>query len=692
MTNQLIHETSPYLLQHAENPVNWFPWGEQALQLARDENKPIFLSIGYAACHWCHVMAHESFEDPQIAALLNQSFISIKVDREERPDIDSIYMNAVVAMTGQGGWPMSVFLTPDGKPFYGGTYFPPTRRYGQPAFRDVLTSVARSWQEAPNEITPVAEKLARHLRESSQWGGWEPQPLRKETVSQALDQLEATYDWQYGGWGQAPKFPAPMTIEFLLQLASHGDGKALQLAEHALQSMALGGMYDVVGGGFHRYSTDAAWLVPHFEKMLYDNAQLALVYLHAYQLTRDPQFKRICEQTLDFLLREFRQPEGGFSSSLDADSDGEEGNFYTWKNDELDTAFELPEDREFLKGAFSISPHGNFEGKVILRLTMPPKDLARKLNMSWPAFTDQADRIRARLNALRQSRVRPTLDDKVLVSWNALAIRALAEAGKALDRADYLFAAQKTARFLLTRLVAKDGTLLRSWRQSKAQNTAYLEDHAGLMLALLTLYQADFNPEWYQAAENIGKAVQTHFSDPAGGFFDTHIHQDTLLIRPKDLQDNATPSGNSLACLAFAQLSKYSGDESWSDPCLSLLSNFQEMMARYPNAFSGWLQCLNFSLGPVEEIALVWPENTTEPANFLSHLRQTYRPFSIQAAAPLPIKGIAPRLLESRTAINRLPTVYICENFACQSPITDFAEFQKRWSGSPLQETPASQR
>ena len=689
MTNQLIHETSPYLLQHAENPVNWFPWNQQALQLARDENKPIFLSIGYAACHWCHVMAHESFEDPKIAALLNQSFISIKVDREERPDIDSLYMNAVVAMTGQGGWPMSVFLTPDGKPFFGGTYFPPTRGYGQPAFQDVLTSVARSWQEAPDEITPVAEKLARHLQESSRWGGWESQPLRNETLTQALEQLDASYDWQNGGWGQAPKFPAPITIEFLLQQASRGDGKALRLAEHALQSMALGGMYDVVGGGFHRYSTDATWLVPHFEKMLYDNAQLALAYLHAYQLTGDAQYKRISEQTLDFMLGEFQQPEGGFSSSLDADSDGEEGSFYIWQPADLEAAFEQPEDREFLKRAFLLSPYGNFNGKVILRLALPPKELAARLNLNWPAFTDQLDRIRARLYALRQSRVRPALDDKVLVFWNALAIRAFAEAGKVLNRQDYLFAAQKSARFLLTCMVAEDGTLLRSWRRGKAQNTAYLEDHAGLSLALLALYQADFDPKWYQAAQKTGEAIKAHFSDPAGGFFDTHAHQDALLVRPKDLQDNATPSGNSLSCLAFAQLAKYSGDARWTDACLSLLSNLQDMMARYPNAFSAWLQCLSFSLGPIEEIALVWPENTAEPMNFLSHLRQTYRPFSVQAAASLPLKVSLPRLLEERTAINQLPTVYICENFTCHAPLTDFTEFQQRWSGKAQIEKPA---
>lgn len=691
MTNHLIHETSPYLLQHAENPVQWFPWGQQALQLAITENKPIFLSIGYSACHWCHVMAHESFEDPDIAKLLNQSFISIKVDREERPDIDNIYMSAVIAMTGQGGWPTSVFLTPDGKPFYGGTYFPPTRRYGMPSFRDVLLSVARSWQEAPAEIISVADKLARYLQESARWGGWESQNLRMDTINAALQQLEASYDWQAGGWGQAPKFPSPSTIEFLLQQASRGNGKALAMAEHALLAMARGGMYDLVGGGFHRYSTDTAWLVPHFEKMLYDNAQLALVYLHAYQVTSHPFYKRICEQTLDFILRELRQPEGGFSSSLDADSDGEEGSYYVWKYEELMAAFDQSADTDFLKQIFSISPFGNFDGRIILTYKEPANQL-----IDWVPGTSLVnecvlDRVLKRLFDVRARRTRPALDDKVLVAWNALAIRSLAEAGKALDRPDYFAAAQDNARFILTHLLSSEGTLLRSWRMGKAKNLALLEDHAGLILALLALYQADFNPEWYQAALKIGLAIKANFTDPAGGYFDTHSQQDPLLVRPKDLQDNATPSGNSLTCQAFAMLAKYSGNAAWSENCEPLLSNLQEMMARYPVAFSGWLQCLSYTLGPVEEVALVWPEDSPEPVNFLNLLKHTYRPFSILAASPHPAPEGIPDLLKSRVAVADLPTVYVCKNSTCQSPINDYFEFQQRWAAPP-EEKPAMPR
>lgn len=678
MPNQLSHETSPYLLQHADNPVNWFAWNEKALQLAREENKPIFLSIGYSSCHWCHVMAHESFEDPAIADLLNQSFISIKVDREERPDIDSVYMAAVVAMTGQGGWPMSVFLTPDGKPFYGGTYFPPNRRYGMPSFRDVLISVARSWQEAPGEITPVAEKLARHLRESAAWGGWEKQTLRPETLAAAFSSLEAGYDWHNGGWGQSPKFPAPMTIEFLLRISLQGNAKALAIAEHALLAMARGGMYDVIGGGFHRYSTDDVWLVPHFEKMLYDNAQLALVYLHAYQITGNATFRRICEQTLDFIRRELLQPEGGFSSSLDADSEGEEGVFYVWQYAELETAFDYPADFDFLQEIYTINRNGNFEGKIILQQKQPLPEAAARLGISLSELEQRLNQLHAKLYELRARRVRPALDDKVLTFWNALALQAFAEAGKALDRDDYLQIAQVNAHFLLSNLVV-EGNLLRSWRRGKAQNLAFLEDHAGLAAALLALYEADFNPDWFQAAMNWAEAMKNNFSDPAGGFFDTHLAQDELLVRPKDIQDNATPSGNALAAMTMAKLTAFTGDSSWSEPVQSILGNLQEMMARYPNAFAMWLQSLQFSLGPVQEVALVWPADLPDPQQHLALLKRTYAPFSVQAASPVPLPDGVPSLLANRPAVNQSPTVYLCENFVCKQSITDSEVFKSLW-------------
>lgn len=690
MPNQLIHETSPYLLQHANNPVNWFPWNDQALSLAKEENKPIFLSIGYSACHWCHVMAHESFEDPEIASILNQSFISIKVDREERPDIDSIYMSAVVAMTGQGGWPMSVFLTPDGKPFYGGTYFPPNRRYGMPSFRDVLVSVTRSWNEAPGEITPVADKLARHLQESAGWGGWEKQALRPETLAAAFAELESSYDWQNGGWGQAPKFPAPMTIEFLLRLSLQGNSRALAIAEHALQAMARGGIYDQVGGGFHRYSTDAIWLIPHFEKMLYDNAQLALVYLHAHQITGNSFYRRICEQTLDFLQRELLQPEGGFSSSLNADSEGEEGKFYVWKFSDLQAAIDSTTDIEWLQEVFSIQPNGNFEGNIILQQKQPAQETASRLDLSMDVFEKRLDLLLARLFEVRSKRIRPSLDEKVLTFWNALALSAFAEAGKALDRSDYLQIAQQNADFLLSHLT--DGNrLLRSWRNGKAKYIAFLEDHAGLVAGLLALYQADFNPDWYQSAEKIATELINNFNDPAGGFFDTHLAQEELLVRPKDIQDNATPSGNALAALALSTLTELSGNSKWTSASQSSLSNLQEMMARYPNAFAAWLQCLQFTLAHKQEVALVWPGECLAPTQHLALLGHTYAPFSVQAASPVPLPAGTPPLLDARNPVDNSVTVYLCENFICKLPISRFEEFQSNWPHHLIGETSATQ-
>jgi len=678
MPNQLANETSPYLLQHAENPVNWYPWNEEAFQLAKEENKPIFLSIGYSSCHWCHVMAHESFEDPEIAELLNQSFISIKVDREERPDIDSIYMNAVVAMTGQGGWPMSVFLTPDGKPFFGGTYFPPIRRYGSPSFRDVLISITRSWQEAPAEILPVAEKLTRHLQESSRWGGWEKQPLREETIKAAFKELEASYDWSGGGWGQAPKFPAPMTIEFLLQQAQRGNQKALEIARHNLSAMISGGMYDLVGGGFHRYSTDATWFVPHFEKMLYDNAQLALVYLHAYQITGDSTFRRICEQTLDFMIRDLLQPAGGFSSSLDADSEGEEGKSYLWSYPELHAAFDQPGDFEWFSQIFTLNANGNMDGKIILREKAPLAKLAAQMELPLEEFTQKLDSLITRLRTIRSKRLQPHRDDKVLTFWNSLAMQAFAEAGKVLDRTDYLQIAQKNASFLLSELT-KSGQLFRSWRVGKAQNAAFLEDHSGLILGLLALYQADFDPMWFQAALKLADKLKTEFADPDGGFFDTHVSQEKLLVRPKDIQDNATPSGNALAAMAFARLAEFMGDVSWTKPIVPLLGNLQEMMARYPNAFAYWLQSLDFILSPVQEIALVWKVDQQAPIQYLSLINHIYKPFSILTAAAIPLPDGVPPLLLSRQAVEGKPTIYLCEKFTCKLPINRFEEFEEIW-------------
>ena len=517
MPNQLIHETSPYLLQHAHNPVDWFPWGPEALEKAHAENKPIFLSIGYAACHWCHVMEHESFEDPQTARLLNDYFVRIKVDREERPDLDSIYMNAVVMMTGQGGWPMSLFLTPEGQPFYGGTYFPSERRYGMPAFREVLSAVAQSWEKEQDEIHRVGSEIVQHLRQSSAWHGTAG-ALRPETLQQATETLLKTYDWNKGGWGQAPRFPQPMAIEFLLLQAARGDQKALQAAVHALDRMSRGGMYDVVGGGFHRYSTDDNWLVPHFEKMLYDNAQLARAYLHAYLLTGKAAFRQVCTETLDFIRREMTHPQGGFFSSLDADSEGQEGKYYVWTHSEVDTALPNQQDRDLFHQVYSVTTQGNFEGQNILQRNASLPEIAGQIGLPEIDLIGRLEGIHQQLTAFREKRVRPLTDDKVLVSWNALALRAFAEAARYLRRPDYLELARKNAAFLLRELYPA-GRLLRAWRDGQARHNAYLEDHAGMILALLDLYQSDANPHWYAAAGQIAGRYADPFPQPAGQLF-----------------------------------------------------------------------------------------------------------------------------------------------------------------------------
>ena len=580
------------MLQHAENPVDWYPWGPPALEKAHSEDKPIFLSIGYAACHWCHVMAHESFEDPAIAELLNQHFINIKVDREERPDIDSIYMQAVVAMTGQGGWPMSVFLTPDGRPFFGGTYFPPTRRHNLPAFREILITIARLWRDERQQLIGSAQQITGYIQSAV---NFEPDSgnLPSPSLDDAINLLSRSYDWSNGSWGNAPKFPQPMTIEFLLRRAVRGDTQALQMAVHALQAMAKGGMYDVIGGGFARYSTDNEWLVPHFEKMLYDNAQLTLAYLHAFLITGNESFRMVCEQTLDFVARELQHPEGGFYSSLDADSEGSEGKYYLWSLAEIQSALVDPEDRALALAALTITEAGNFEGKNILRRLLSDEQLAAHFSTSVDHISRQFRLVNEQLLAYRQSKIHPATDDKIIVSWNALMLAAFAEAGRYLKNPDYTQIAIRNGQFLLDHLISND-RLMRSWRAGKAQHMAYLEDYASLILALLSLYQSDPNLVWFTAAEKLAREMIAGFQDPGGGFFDTHRDNPNLIIRPKDLQDNATPSGNALAALALLQLHAYTEDALWKDLAGTCLDLTRSTASRYPTAVAQWRIALDF--------------------------------------------------------------------------------------------------
>jgi len=682
MPNHLINENSPYLLQHANNPVEWFPWGEEALTRARSENKPIFLSIGYAACHWCHVMEHESFEDPETAALMNENFVNIKVDREERPDLDNIYMQVTVAMTGSGGWPMSVFLSPDLKPFYAGTYFPPMRRYNMPSFKEILTNLAQAWREDRDEIHKVGERVAQHLE--SQAVPDKGEMPSKESLEMAMKSMLESYDWGYGGWGAAPKFPQPMSIEFMLRRAltdSPQREQILKACRHVLDAMSRGGMYDVVGGGFARYSVDNFWRTPHFEKMLYDDAQLASVYLHGYLVTGEIRYRKVCEETLDFILREMTHPDGGFYSSLDADSEGEEGGFYVWTQDGIQNV--LGSDFDFFKTAYGITPQGNWEAKTILQRALDDSTLAVRFKLDLETVRAKLSECHSKLLTARNTRIRPGTDDKVLVMWNALALSAFAEASRYLGRQDYLDAAIRNARFLLDNLYMGD-RLRRSWREGQAKHNAYLEDYAGLILALLSLYQSDPNPEWYTAALKLADEIVAHFVDPSGGFFDTRDDHEKLLVRPKDIQDNATPSGNALAVTALLQLATYGDRMKLRSLAENMLAPVHNALLRYPTAFAQWLSAADFALGPTREVAIVGDPQHPETRELVCALWKTYRPRQVTAISAYPPGPGSPALLKDRPLVNNLPTAYVCQGFVCLRPVNSPDEMESQLAGNSM--------
>ncbi len=668
MSNRLSTSSSPYLLQHAENPVDWFPWGTEALDRAKQANLPIFLSIGYAACHWCHVMAHESFEDPRVAGFINQHFVPVKVDREERPDLDSIYMNAVVAMTGQGGWPLSLFLTPDGRPFYGGTYFPPVPQYNLPSFQQVIQQISAIWDQDHSQINRTINQLEAQIKQQMRWspdGLVSPQPFFLGGVCQSiLDQ----YDWKDGGWGSAPKFPQPMVIEFLLTQSTLGNENALKTAHHVLQTMLQGGMYDLVGGGFHRYSTDSHWRVPHFEKMLYDNAQLALAYLHGFVITGEAVFKSTCEDIMDFISRELTHPEGGFYSSLDADTIEGEGSFYQWPITDIYQAIGSEPDFNLFKMAHGLPDLNSAANPTILRRAQTDQTLAESFHISQKDCQIKLQSLYKILRQYRQARPRPATDDKIIVAWNGLALKAFAEAACFLKRPDYLLAAQKNAVFILEHLFA-NGQLIRSWRQGQTGPRAYLEDYASLALGLLSLYQADHHPSWFLAAHQLIDEILLHFQDPDGGFFDTRDDHERLIVRPKEIQDNATPAGNSLAVSALLKLSAITGDVGLPPGLSQYLLNIQEMIARYPLAFGNWLNALDFRAAPIKQVA-VMANDIKESSALVDIYWEKYRPHAILAVSQVPPFTGAPDLVQNRQLINGKPTVYICEGFHCLLPVT----------------------
>ena len=669
MSNKLADSASPYLLQHAENPVDWLPWSQEALAKAQAQDKPIFLSIGYAACHWCHVMAHESFEDPETAALMNEHFISIKVDREERPDVDSIYMDAVVAMTGSGGWPLSVFLTPEGEPFFGGTYFPPERRHGMPSFQEVLTGIAQSWDKDREDIQQTGNQLASHLAKSSVLPS-ESQPLDPSILQQAAEQLHRTYDWRNGGWGSAPKFPQASTIEYLLyRYARKMDRNARDVALHSLKAMAHGGIYDHLGGGFARYSVDAQWRVPHFEKMLYDNALLLNNYLQAWQLTSEDEYLEVAKETFEFLHRELRLPAGGYASSLDADSEGEEGKFYAWEEVEVRHLLEPVGLADLFIDAFGVSSTGNFEGKNVLYRARDLGTLAEGHSMGTAEVETNLAQAKEILFEARKERVRPGLDDKVLTSWNGLLLTAFARGAQATGEAAWLEAAQALASFL-TNSSFVEGQLMRSWHNGRARFKAYLEDHAALGIGLLELYATDFNPDWYAVAEQMADKILDQFSDPEGGFFDTAEDHEPLLTRPKSLQDSPIPSGNSLAVRLLQRMAALTGDDRYRKPAEKAIGSMGSVMAKHPTAFATWLSELAFALGPQIQLAIIGNLDSDIFAELSSVAMRKLVPDLVVAGGE-PDGSRQPRLLEGREDVDGEATAYLCQSFACQLPTDD---------------------
>ncbi|HUG89064.1 MAG TPA: thioredoxin domain-containing protein [Actinomycetota bacterium] len=651
MPNRLASATSPYLLQHADNPVDWYEWGPEALERARAEDRPILLSVGYAACHWCHVMERESFEDEDTAALMNERFVNVKVDREERPDVDAVYMDAVQAMTGQGGWPMTVFLTPEGEPFWAGTYFPKEERHGMPAFTRVLDAVAEAWRDRRDEIRSqgrsIVEAIGRRVRPSDE-------PLTGEVLDEALDHLRAAFDPDHGGFGGAPKFPQPMTLGFLLRMHLRGAEGALDMATRTLDRMAAGGIRDLLGGGFHRYSVDRTWLVPHFEKMLYDNAQLALAYLHAFQVTGEERHRRVAVETLEYLLRDLRHEGGGFFSSEDADSEGEEGRFYVWSWDEL-TA-EVGGD---VARALGAEPEGNWEGSSILHGEGPTEE------------------VRERLLAIRRGRVRPATDDKVLAGWNGLAIRAFAEAGRALGEPRYVEAAEAAAGFVLQEMRREDGRLLRAWREGRTSGPAYAEDHALMAAGLLALYEATLDLRWFEAARELADDLVRLFHDEAdGGFFETGSDAEELVLRPKELLDSAVPAAGSVAAEVLQRLTMLTGDATYERAALSALEQVRALMGRAATALGYALSAADLYLSPSREIAIAGDPSDERTQALLREVWRRYLPGAVLAAAE-PDDAEAAKaipLLQDRDRVDGAPAAYVCERFVCRRPVTEPAE------------------
>ena len=685
MPNRLINETSPYLLQHANNPVDWYPWGEEALERARSEDKPILLSIGYSACHWCHVMERESFENETIAGLMNDNFVSIKVDREERPDLDQVYMQAVQMLTGSGGWPMTVFLTPEGKPFYGGTYFPPEDRQGMPGFPRLLTSIAEAYSTNRGEIDRVTKQLTTQMSQSNQVSQG-TSILTVDILHKAYSSLATNFDYQNGGFGNAPKFPQPMTPEFLLRYYHHGyNPRALELVELTLEKMAYGGIYDQIGGGFHRYSTDAYWLVPHFEKMLYDNALLARLYLHTYLITGRALYRRVVEETLDYVLREMTDSSGGFYSAQDADSEGVEGKFFVWSPDEINSVMG-DADGEVFAGYYGVTGAGNFEGKNILNIRQDPEEFAETKGLTADQLVDIINRGSKALLEVREQRIHPMRDDKVLASWNGLMLRSFAEAAAALGRPDYLAVAIKNAEFL-ARSMKSDGRLLRTYRDGQAKLLGYLEDYSFVIDGLLALYEATFDLRWLDEAVTLADSmIELFWDEGIGGFYDTGSDHETLVVRPRDVFDNAQPCGGSVASDVLLRLAVFTGNNDYSAKAAVPLRSLHQAMSQSPGGTGHWLSALDFYVSPPKEIAVIGPRDDPTTQALLDTVFHRFLPNKVVMGVETPLIPAVDNseadipLLAGRGMVGGLPSAYVCQNYACQLPVTDPAGLAEQLS------------
>jgi uncharacterized protein len=658
MPNHLAGETSPYLLQHAHNPVDWHPWGPEALQKAQAQDKPIFLSIGYSACHWCHVMERESFANTETAALLNQLFICIKVDREERPDLDAVYMGAVSALTGKGGWPLSVWLTPAGSPFYGGTYFPDTKRYGMASFRQVILALADAWSNQRQELEQGASALLAAISRE------EPRSATPSfSHGEALKALSRSFDPQFGGWGDAPKFPQPMVLEYLLMQLDAGAVAHQAIrdqVERTLEAMARGGIYDQLRGGFHRYSTDERWLVPHFEKMLYDNAQLARCYIHAWQATGHDLYRRVAEETLEYLIAEMRHPDGGFFSSQDADSEGEEGKFFVWTEGEVERALGR-EKTAILRHAYGLTGEGNFEGSNILRMVRPPSDAGTASELAVA---------RAELLALREKRVHPGRDDKILASWNGLTLAALADAARALGSDRFAGLAICLGNFLLREFMTADFKICRSWKDGRQKGQGFLEDYACLAEGFLALYQSTFDERWFLVARGLAESIIAGFARVEGGFYDTSTQHEDLVMRPRSLQDSPTPCGNSLAATVLLKMAAYTGDARYWDIAVQTLGMGAPAAARAPEVFGQWLCAHHLASLGLTEVAIVGAMDSPGANALTAALSGGYLPLVVSAARPAGVDSKIAILEDREPPAGIEAAAWVCTGQTCSAPVS----------------------